>query len=341
MTFVRKVLFVGMAMLGLSSTVTAQPGGPYAPLVLLLPAGARPLAMGNVGVAGRDDDVLFFNPAQLMVARGTSASFERYSASSGGGTMSSVTRLTSSAIGVGARIVDYRTSTATISTAVLSPGDPISPFPLDRGSSLEPGVARGMSVEGTIGYARTIKSVRIGASAKYVEDEVPAAKIARGTFDVGAARDFLRYFTLALAVQNIGPSTSLPCVTHSEIGHESCTVEAKPAPPSPLIVPVYLPLRTTLGGSFSHQLGEFDLVSTAAVSLLRGNSVNPAAGAELGYSWIDGYSVALRGGVRRPIPGESPVTAGAGFTADRLSIDYALETLTGGRVAHRIGLRVR
>ena len=69
--------------------------------------------------------------------------------------------------------------------------------------------------------------------------------------------------------------------------------------------------------------------------------VTPAGGGEIGYSWLDGYTVALRAGARRPEPGERPITAGAGFTMDRLSFDYALESLSGSRVAHRFGLRVR
>jgi hypothetical protein len=51
--------------------------------------------------------------------------------------------------------------------------------------------------------------------------------------------------------------------------------------------------------------------------------------------------VTLRAGGRRPEHGEGPFTAGLGFTVDRLSIDYALETLSGSRVANRIGLRIR
>ena len=74
---------------------------------------------------------------------------------------------------------------------------------------------------------------------------------------------------------------------------------------------------------------------------MRGGWVAPAGGAELGYSWLDGYTIAVRAGARRPATGESPVTAGAGLSLDRLSIDYALETLRGSRFAHRIGLRVR
>ena len=48
-----------------------------------------------------------------------------------------------------------------------------------------------------------------------------------------------------------------------------------------------------------------------------------------------------RAGVRRPVPGEAPFTAGLGFTMDRLSIDYAVEALSGSRAGHRIGLRIR
>jgi hypothetical protein len=320
----------------------AQPGGPYAPLGLVLPASARTLGLGNVGVASRDDDVLFYNPAQLAVARGTSASFERYSASSSSGALSSVTRFSNSAIAIGVSIADYKTPTAFVSPAGgASAVTPIAEFPLDRQSSLGPGLGEGLTSEAAFGYAITLKGIRLGGAAKYVEDEVPAVRIQRGALDLGVAKDLFGFYTIALAVQNIGPSTEISCIIHSEIGHEPCEVEATPAPPSSLRVPLYLPLRTTLGGSFSHQLGEFDFLSTAAVSMLRSNALYPAAGAELGYSWLDGYSVAIRAGARRPVPGESGVTAGAGFTADRLSIDYALETLSDSRVGHRIGLRIR
>jgi len=69
--------------------------------------------------------------------------------------------------------------------------------------------------------------------------------------------------------------------------------------------------------------------------------VAPAAGTEIGWSWISGYSVAGRLGWRSPLAGERAFTAGAALNADRLSIDYAMETLTNARVGHRIGLRIR
>ncbi|MGH7619538.1 MAG: hypothetical protein ACREPM_20180, partial [Gemmatimonadaceae bacterium] len=127
-------------------------GGPYAPIVLLLPSGARTLAMGNTGIAGRDDDVLFFNPSQLAIARGFSASGERYSPTAGGGSLSAVTRFGTGGIGVGMRMADYEL--------------PANTYPADRGTMLDQGPAPGTSVEATVGIAQVIKSVRIGVSGK-------------------------------------------------------------------------------------------------------------------------------------------------------------------------------
>lgn len=332
-------LVTGGGIATLPARVLAQAGGPYAPLVLSLPAGTKPLAFGNVGIASRDDDVLFYNPAQLVVARGMSGSFERYSANSLGGTLSSVTRFSNNAFAIGARFADYRGLPISV-ISDFGPGVPITEFPLDRRTSLGSGPVEGLTSEATVGYATTFKGVRLGVAAKYSADEIPAVRIQTGALDVGVAKDVARFYTVALAVQNIGESTSLRCVMHDEGGHAPCEVAVEPGQPG-FGVPVYLPLRTTLGGSFSHELGEFDFASTAAVSLLRSNFVIPAGGAELGYSWLDGYSVALRAGARRPLPGEGTFTAGAGVNVDHLSIDYALETLSGSRVAHRIGLRIR
>ena len=88
--------------------------------------------------------------------------------------------------------------------------------------------------------------------------------------------------------------------------------------------------------------------------MLRYNWVAPSGGIEVGYSWLDGYAIAFRGGARRALPGERPLTGGLGFTMDRLSIDYAVEALTElrlvgstnvsetiSRYGHRISLRIR
>ena len=300
----------------LVAQVSTAAGGPYAPLILLLPSGPRTLAVGNTGVAGRDDDVIFFNPAQLVIARGFSGSIERYSATSAGGALSAVTRFNTGGIAIGMRMVNYET--------------PLDVYPLDRGVMLNPADGNGTSLEATVGVGQLIKGYRVGLAGKYVEDNVPARRVSNGALDLGVSKDFFGPYTFALAVQNIGPSPEVPCATA-----RPCDVVP------PVLAPVRLPLRTTLGAQTQRGVGQFDLMATAAVWMLRADWVGASGGAELGYSWLDGYSVALRAGARSTMPGEAAFTAGAGFTMDRLSIDYAAEALTGSRWGQRIGLRVR
>lgn len=293
----------------------------FAPTVLSLPASTRALGMGNVGVASRDDDVLFYNPAQLAIARGMSASGARYSPSARGGALSSVTRFNNGGIAVGMSMVDYE-----------APGPTL---PGTEGDLNGKGVNQASSLDAVIGLAQVYKSVRVGVAAKYVEDQLPDVRIGRAAFDVGLAKDIMRFYTVGLAVQNIGGSTTYPCPT--------CTLTPSNLPPNPpLQVRARLPLRTTLGAATARQLGPFDAAATVGLSMLRGDFLAPAGGGELGYSWLDGYSVALRLGTASPARSESRATGGLGLTIDRLTIDYALESdWSLARVQHRIGVRVR
>ena len=309
-------------------TLIAQNGGPYAPIILLLPSGPRTLALGNTGVASRDDDVLFFNPAQLAIARGFSGSLERYSAHASGGTLSAVTRLATGGVAVGMQMADYEL--------------PPDLYPPDRGTMLPAGLANGTSVEAIAGLAQVFKGYRLGVAGKYVEDNVPAIRVSRFAADLGASKEFFGPYTFALAVQNLGSSMTVPCAIarQAAAGTSDC-VPTPGLPPSLQFTSARLPLRTTFGVATGQPVGAFDVVATAAVYALRANWLGASGGAELGYSWLDGYSVALRAGARRPLAGESAFTAGVGFNMDRLSIDYALETLAGSRVGQRIGLRIR
>lgn len=316
-------------------TLTAQAlgknGGPYAPIILLLPSGPRTLALGNTGVAGRDDDVLFFNPAQLVIARGFSGSLERYSSTSAGGQLSAVTRFNTGGIALGMRMVDYET--------------PTNLYPPDRGTMLDAAPGNATSVEASVGVGQVIKGVRVGIAGKYAEDNTPALRATRGTVDLGVAKDFFTRYTFALAIQNLGSSIPIPCVVARETtaGSADCVVRSgvPPLPPDTRVTWARLPLRTTFGVQTQRPVGQFDLMATAAISALRMGWLGASGGAELGYSWLDGYSIALRAGARSTLPGEAAFTAGAGFTMDRLSIDYAAEALTGSRWGQRIGLRVR
>ena len=310
-----------------SPAVLAAQSGLYAPLVLRLPAGPRSLALGNTGIASRDDEVIFFNPAQLVSARGMSVSAERYSANAAGGALSATTALGSGGIAVGARVVNYEV--------------PADFFPADRSSMLGAG-SPATSYEATVGIAQVYKGVRGGVAVKYADDAVPAFRAGKAMLDLGLAKDFFRVYTVGLAVQNIGSSTEIPC---------SFMPKSQPCPDALLApnansvalrpVTANAPIRTTLGIGTTRSVGELDLAATAAVSMLRTEFVIPSGGLEANYSWLNGYNIALRAGARRPMVGEDAFTAGAGFTMDRLTIDYALETFSDGRVGHRVGVRVR
>ncbi len=277
--------------------------GPLSPIILQLPSSTRALGLGNTGVASRDDDVIFYNPARLVNATGFSASGEWMSSTSGTGALSAVTRFNGGGIGIGARFANYELSN--------------SPIAATRANMVEEGLNPGTSLEATIGFAQTIKGYQLGVAAKYAEEISNNSRISRPLADIGVAHDFFRT-TFGLAVQNIGSDDM-------DIRGQS----------------LLLPVRTTLGAARGGIAGPLDYYATAAVSLIRDDFVQPSGGAELSYSWLSGYNVAVRAGARRPATGEEWFTAGAGFTMDRLTIEYALETLSNQRVGNRFGLRVR
>jgi hypothetical protein len=293
--------FLRTALLGVS--VTAQIAG--AQSILRLPVSTRALGLVNVAVAGRDDDVLFYNPAQLAVARGTTLSGERDSGALATGALSSATAFASGGVGVGAVFsrVELRLPTLPTGVSTLIPSSELVDAPVT-------------SIVGMAAVAQVVKGVRVGVAGKYMGEHLYSQYESRTMADVGLARDFARYFTAGLAVQNIG------IIGRSLLGSA--------------------PVRATLGAAGSGPVGPYDVVLTTAVRMDdHDHHVRPAAGGEVGWSWLSGYTVALRAGVRDPVAGERAFTAGAGLVVDRISLDYALETLAGSRVGHRIGLRVR
>lgn len=284
-------------------TLARAQSTPTAPVILNLPASTRALGLGNTGVALRDDDVIFYNPAMLVNASGFSASGEYLSAHAGAGALSAVTRYDNGGIGIGVEFANYQ-----LPTTLLPPGGVIASIP---------GVTPGASLAATIGFGQTYKGYRLGVAAKYAEEIDGLNRTSRPLADLGVAKDFFRT-TFALAVQNLGSDDMI-------LGTQ----------------PINLPVRTTLGASKSDSYGPFDVNFTAAVAMLRTDFVQPSGGVEANYSWLSGWNVALRAGARRSAVGEKPLTTGASFTNDRLTFDYALETLVNNRIGHRFGIRVR
>ena len=95
----------------LFSLVAGRLSAQCLPLRLPIGASTRGVAMADANTAGRDDDVIFYGPAQLAIARGTSASVERYSDRLVGGAMSTVSRISSLGVGIGAQIIEGRNET--------------------------------------------------------------------------------------------------------------------------------------------------------------------------------------------------------------------------------------
>lgn len=312
-------LLAGVWPMAAAGAAGAQIVTPVAPIVLQLPAGPRSLALGDVGVTSRDDEVLFFNPAQLAVASGFSSSVERLSGAATLTAFSAVTRFNGGGIGVGVRFVNYnlpQINDPTFGGVTLG----------GIASLLQSGNLPVNSLEASVGIAQVLKGWRLGAAGSWAQDGAFIHPVGQPLLDLGVSRQIFTSYTVGASVQNLGPDYD-ERVAPSGLGATE--------------VQAVVPRRATVGVSRGGSVGEFDLYGTAAVSWIRTNTLAPAGGLEVNYSWLSGYNIALRAGARRPLPGEDALTAGAGFTMDRLSIDYALETLSGGRIGNRIGLRIR
>src|SRR5215470_11186116 len=118
-----------------------------------IPAFPRTLALGDVGVTSRDDEVIFFNPAQLVVATGFSTSGERYTEGSSGGALSAVTRFNGGGVAIGMR-----------ANSVDGLGS--------LGGSVGQTAFSQTSLEASIGLAQVVKGIRVGVAAKYAEQDL-------------------------------------------------------------------------------------------------------------------------------------------------------------------------
>jgi len=279
-------------------------------------ASTRGLAMGNANLAGRDDDVIFYGPAQLAVARGTSVAVERYLDGLSSGTAATTSRLASGGIGVGAQIVEGKNSASCLQQFTLPNG-----FPAARTISRS---------EAVVGAAQTYKRVRFGLAAKYATEDADDQRLSRFLVDAGVSRDFsLGDFiplTAAFSIQSIGGN---PTDAYA----------------------LGIPRTASIGVATGGPLGTFDLAVMAQAGVEHsGTAVDHMknrpllrGGVELGYTWLDGYSIAIRAGERTASGFELTrhTTLGVGLVLDRFAFDYALEHLAGPYVGNRFGIRLR
>jgi hypothetical protein len=292
----------------LAGTAVAQPAEP-APLVLQLAGGTRALGVGNGFAAGRGAEVLFYNPAQMFVLRGTTISLQRFGSASTLATLSTVGPFGKVSLGAGAQYLDYHAS-------------PTESF-FTRPSSLTlRGPINSSSLAATVAIGVQWKGMRFGAAGKYLEERVGGLRDRGVAFDLGVARDLMRG-TLALTLQNLGGDLEL-------LEQEG-----------------ELPTRLSLGAALPTIFvsGYFDFTAFAAVSRERDGRIVPGGGAELIYQPVQGWTFIGRAGARRVVQGperaESPVTLGGSFGLDRLWVDYVFQPYQGPGAAHRVGIRIQ
>ncbi len=294
-----------LALSVLAATAGAQ-APPTSLVVLLLPSSTRAAALGDAWVAGRDDYSIFYNPAQLAPTTGIGGSFARYAPSAVAGAVTYATTVGATTFGWGVQLAQFE----------VTPG---TAYPLAPASVAHRGGRDGQSFVATAAASRLFKGFRTGVAVKFAEDRVDAAPPV-GTADVVTQRLLadvgvshpLRSGTAALAVQHLDDGS-------------------RPRGP----------LQVALGYARQFQAGPLDVgVTTQAVQ--RQDWFSPAGGVEVGYGWIEGYSATLRAGARRAeTSARRPVSLGAGLTADRLVLDYAVEFFAGDRYAHHLALRWR
>ncbi len=259
------------------------------PLVLSTPASARVAALGNAWVAGRDQDVVFSNPAQLVGVKpdlGLSIAHLAPDRSMGALTSVYAAGKLSFTLGWGGKL--------------LTADDDNPPGAL-----------------GVVAGAVTYKGFRAGASGKYLSDTQGDSTRSAWLCDLGVARNLFGG-VIGGALQNVG------------VGDATDARTAK------------VPKQLAVGwSSTTKQAGPLDVAVFTQVTTRKDHTA-PAAGVEVGYGWIEGYLITLRAGARRPDrSGEGRASVGAALTADRLTIEYALQGLDDGHHAHWVTVRWR
>jgi hypothetical protein len=291
--------------LALPVCARAQASG-IGPVVLQLPASARAIGFANAYVAVREAEAVFYNPAQLGVRPGVAMSLGRYRSAATAGAVAATHVFGPIGFGVGVQFLDFDAQ-APVYPALAPNGEELltgGPFPAS-------------SLVAAIAFEMAFKGIRWGVAGKFAEDRALGVRDGVLLGDVGAAKE-IGIGTAGISVQNLGTSARV-----------AGTAAA-------------LPTRATLGYSAAGPLGPLDAVASAAVSVRRGGRVSPAGGLEVGYMPIDGVSFAGRIGGRVPEKNAgSPLTLGASFTFDRLSVDYGFEPMQGEGSGHRFGLRIR
>lgn len=293
------------ALLGWSVLSASPAAAQRTSLLLRLPASARALALGDHLPAGYADAAgVFYEPAFLQDG-GIYAGGQRYGGDAFSLDAAGAAEWLGGIAGIGLRSVDYGAAADPRFVQAL-------PADLDHEGGV-PVSERAVSLT----YAHGVKKVRLGGSAKLVEERVGPDHGTGVAFDASAGAT-LGLLRVALTALNLGPDV--------EVGGEDLALPERYTASLTSVVPL--------------PAGPLDLTPVLAVSREWTGRFAPAFGLELGYYPVGGRTLYARGGVRRPPEdGTEAFTFGAGFSGDRISIDYAYEPFEDASAAHRIAVR--
>lgn len=293
--------------------IAAQDAGP---LALLLPVSARPAALGNAWVAGRDEYAVFSNPALAAATPGFGLTFATYGSHSRAVAATSGVTVGRATLAWGVHFVDFS----------FPRTDPT--YPYAAASLTGSGDADVLSMVALAAGRFVWKNFNIGVAGKYAQDLAPMEAV-----------------TSSLLVVPTRASTALLDVgtTHALwTGIAGLAVQNIAQPYQMGARETEVPTQVALGWTKLRQLGPVDFGFASQATLRRHGWVGVGGGVDLGWSWIEGYTIGGRVGARRTeTDDERPVAVGASFNADRLNIEYALSFFAGSKNAHRVTLRWR
>lgn len=269
------------------------------PLILTQPGSTRAMALGNAFVfGGPDSDAVFYNPAFAEQLRGISGAWQWWPVegqNTGLVSVSGGSEWWGGASALGVRAMNYET-----------------PRPGPSGGTV---AASGLAASVT--HARRVFGVRVGATAKIVEQRFVNERSAVPAFDIGAGVP-VSVLLFGLAIQDLGP----------DLDFEAPFVDQD------------LPTRLTFNAATrSRPTGPLDLLAAAMISTEFDGDVTAGAGIEAGYWPISGRTFFGRIGGLRDTAGDVHLTTGAGFNGDRISLDYGF--VARGDGSHRLGVRWR
>jgi hypothetical protein len=278
-----------------------------APLVLQLTASTRAAALGDAyHLASADNDAVFYHPGLIDATRGIGGSLALFESATLA-TLSAAGEFWSGGVAFGVQSLSW--SAPTRMSGAFARGE---------AGLGESGDVNASELVVSAGYGRAIKGFRVGVIGKYIEMRVPGERDVTIAGDIGVARR-IGFVTAGFSARNLGRSPSLE-------GED-----------------VVLPMTLTLGASTqTTPVGPLDVSAAAAVSYREDGTFTPHAGIEVAYWPVSGRTFIGRVGVRYIEDSDiRPLTLGAGFTGDRIGIDYGYPGYDGSEVVLRVGVRLR